>query len=202
MRRTERLEWVARKCEGKDVLDVGCVGHIVARSDIPHLHDAIRARARSVLGIDIDREAIEKMRELGYNVICADAERFDASPHKFDVIVSGENIEHLSNPGLFFQHAWKNLRDDGQLIVTTPNACYFGVVIREAACPEHLHIYTPKLLSHTLKRHGFNVTEIQFFRFPRGFLLNLVSIFYGEIFLHFFPKFAYQFGVVAEKVER
>ena len=41
---------------------------------------------------------------------------------KFDVIVTGEILEHLPNQGLFLENAERHLKKKGVQILTTPNA--------------------------------------------------------------------------------
>ena len=45
---------------------------------------------------------------------------------KFDVIVAGEMIEHLSNPGLFLKGIQRFMSKDTKLLITTINA-YMGM---------------------------------------------------------------------------
>lgn len=201
MKLTSRIEWVAEQVKGKDVLDVGCVGDI----DIPNfkgawLHAAISKCARSVLGIDTNENGVGKMRALGYDVICADAERFDANPRKFDVVVLGACEEHMDNSGLVFDCALKNLREGGRLIMTTPNARHLGIAMKDMVSDFHTHIYTPKLLSQMLDRHGFKIVRVQFFR-DEG-RLNLVGWLYEKLLLRIFPSLATKFGVIAEKSDK
>ena len=53
-----------------------------------------------VTGIDIDSVGIEHLLNRHYNVICDNVETMSLG-RTFDVIVAGEIIEHLENPGLF-----------------------------------------------------------------------------------------------------
>jgi len=39
----------------------------------------------------------------------------------FDTIIAGETIEHLENPSAFLREAKKVLKDDGVLLISTPN---------------------------------------------------------------------------------
>lgn len=197
MRRPERVEWVASRVEGKDVLDVGCVGdfHRVHNGKV---HAEIAARAKSVLGIDINRAGIEMMRDLGYNVIYANSENF-VSERKFDVVVLGACVEHMDNPGFVFDRAWENLREGGRLVLTTPTARYLGFTFKETVSQNHRLIFTPKLLSQMLGHHGFRVVEVQFFGEQGG--ANLIGVLY-RIFLRGFPQYSMHFGAVAEKVRR
>ena len=71
--------------------------------------------------MDYEADEIEKLKAAGYNVVSADATHFDLQ-QKFDAIVAGELIEHLSNPGLFLDCSSRHLQNNGLLILTTPNA--------------------------------------------------------------------------------
>ncbi|MCK4405710.1 MAG: class I SAM-dependent methyltransferase [Hadesarchaea archaeon] len=199
MRLPERVEWVASRVGGKDVLDVGCVGDfrriLTGRT---HTCPEIIVRAKFVLGIDINREGVEVMRNLGYNVIYANAENF-VSERKFDVVVLGACVEHMDNSGLVFDRAWENLREGGRVVITTPTARYLGFTFKEKAGRTHNFVFTPKFLSRMLKRHGFRVIEVQ--HFGEQGSTNLIGVLY-RIFLRFFPQYSMHFGVVAEKVER
>ena len=84
------------------------------------LHQSLRQRFPHVAGIDISEENLERMRALGYeNLYKMDAEKISLD-EKYDTIVAGELIEHLSNPGLFLDRALMHLKPGGRLIITTP----------------------------------------------------------------------------------
>jgi len=46
-----------------------------------------------------------------------------AIEQKFDIIVCGELIEHIENPGLMLDGIKRFMNDDRILIITTPNPC-------------------------------------------------------------------------------
>lgn len=188
MRLEKRIECVARQCEDKDVLDVGFIGG---------LHKEILKRAKTVVGIDNNAQIFQIQRENQKPDVCyiyADAENFNLN-RKFDVIVAGELIEHLDNPGLFLDCVHRHLREDGSLVITTPNARHLASSIRDRqCCTGHIQLYTPNILTLLLKRHGFEVVSLQFFwAEPK----NLCGKLY-ENFARFFPQFAFYFGVVAK----
>jgi 2-polyprenyl-3-methyl-5-hydroxy-6-metoxy-1,4-benzoquinol methylase len=111
------VEWV----KGPRVLDVGCTGHEVEAGSPYWLHGRLRERFANVMGIDISEENVRALREMGFvGVHVASAEDFEL-PERFETIVAGEVIEHLSNPGRFLEAARKHLEDGGRLVLTTPN---------------------------------------------------------------------------------
>lgn len=133
------------------VLDIGCVRHNEAKRREANLHDAISSHVDGeLIGIDIDETEIKKMRNEGYNVQVGNAEelRFD---RKFNVIVAGEVIEHLSNPGIFLNKASKILTSDGKIILTTPNpdgfAYFRKALLNQENNPTHTCWIDPDNLS-------------------------------------------------------
>lgn len=114
-----RSEFLAGLVKGPDVLDVGCAGHVV-RPDSPNWLHGTLARNFRVTGIDISEDNVRFMRDLGFkDTHVGSAEDFNFE-RKFDTIVAGELIEHLSNPGRFLQCAAAHLKDEGQILLSTP----------------------------------------------------------------------------------
>lgn len=119
----DRVAHLASLAEGKRVLDVGVVDHTSESESTKGsawLHRAVASAAADCVGIDILHDEVKKLRELGYNVQIADATaaQFD---QPFDVIIAGEVIEHLGNPGGLLEMAKRNLAVDGVFVITTPN---------------------------------------------------------------------------------
>lgn len=103
---------------GRTVLDLGCgTGH--RRED--WMHARIAASAAEVVGVEVDATTVDSVRAKGYAVEHADAEALDLG-RTFDVVFAGELIEHLDNFDGFLRSARRHLRDDGLLVLTTPNA--------------------------------------------------------------------------------
>jgi len=153
--------------KNKDVLDCGCVGDVISnKEDFEKTSHAILMKhARSIVGVDIWEEEIEKRREMGYNVICANVEHLELN-RTFDVVIAADLIEHLSNPGMFLDTAHKHLKDKGLLYLCTPNAfslnncvrALFGIKINVHS--EHTCYYDLNTLIQLIARHGFSVKEI------------------------------------------
>jgi SAM-dependent methyltransferase len=133
------------------------------------LHQFISEVAQGCLGVDLDGRTISELRERNTftNVVEGDVERLaDLSPEHqgFDLVVAGDIIEHLSNPGLMLDGLKARLGPGGRLIVSTPNA--FGIAawlrvlcgrFREGA--QHVLCFNPITLEQLLVRHGFVVRE-------------------------------------------
>lgn len=158
---------VANKC----VLDCGGVDHSLMeerQATGTWLHDIICHHAGTCLGVDILADRVERVNRTGrYRFIVANVE--DLRFHEeFDVVVAGELIEHLYNPGRFLDSAWRALKSDGTLVITTPN-CFswskhlYAVVTGKEVChEEHTHWHSKHTLTYLVKTHGFDVKDCRF----------------------------------------
>lgn len=151
---------------GPRVLDVGCAGHVV-EPDSPHwLHGQLLKRFPEVVGIDQNAEKIAELRRLGFDhVLVANAETF-SFVERFDTIVAGELIEHVSNPGLFLMQARRHLAPGGQLVVSTPFPfsllCFLYAHLKyPKTCQnlEHVHWFCISTLAELAKRCGLRISH-------------------------------------------
>ena len=95
----ELTAWVGDFVRGRKVLDVGCMNHSVSASDDERwLHGHVVRNAASCLGLDILESDVAQLRARGFNMVCGDAITCDLGD-TFDVIVAGELIEHVEDPG-------------------------------------------------------------------------------------------------------
>ena len=102
-------EFISSLCAGKSVLDVGCVERSIAREGTPTwLHKHICRTASRAVGLDLLAPEVAELNRRGYNVICGDATSIDVGEH-FDVVVAGEIIEHVGNPGALIQNLKRHL---------------------------------------------------------------------------------------------
>jgi len=150
------------------VLDIGCVHHAADRErDSRWLHKHLYGRCRHVIGMDILEEDCAVLRNMGYNILQGDAEVFNLG-RKFDCIVAGELIEHLSNPGLFLDRCKSHLNENGKLILTTPNAwCIsniISIILRDYSPvhEQHTHWYDKITITQLLERHGYKVHNLNY----------------------------------------
>lgn len=111
----------------KSVLDVGCVAHTAEEEASEFwVHRHLVKHAKTVLGVDILREDIEELRSRGYNMVFANA-MSDSLGQTFEVIVLGEIIEHVVDPGKLLVNMRRHLKDDGVLLLTTPHPFYLEI---------------------------------------------------------------------------
>ena len=123
-----REEWILAHCRGKNVLHLGAADWPFTRERIRHgewLHAKITALAARCVGVELNGEAVaELMATHGVTtLVTGDCERLAAlSLEPADVVVAGELIEHLPNPGAMLSGVRLLLRPGGLLLVTTANA--------------------------------------------------------------------------------
>jgi 2-polyprenyl-3-methyl-5-hydroxy-6-metoxy-1,4-benzoquinol methylase len=172
-----RMDYIADVCSGKRVLHVGCADdpqtiEKLRRGNL--LHGRLSEVAQTLYGIDSSSDAIETLRAAGFdNLAVADIEAIGAgrpfSGVSFDVVVAGEVIEHLSNPGLFLEGVKHYLRDGCSLLVTTVNAycahrfLYTLLRDRESVSPDHTMYFSRRTLVQLATRHGYAIEELRFY---------------------------------------
>lgn len=161
--------------EDRDILDVGCVGHNFVYANINRLwnHWFVCMVGKSVLGIDIEKESVNQMKMLGFNVKVESAEDINYRNH-FDTIFAGELIEHLPNPGKFLINAKKALKPGGTIVLSTPNTYGLNKIIRAIQFrtnqpPEntdHTMYFTPKNLESLANKCGLRLIKVEYAYFP------------------------------------
>jgi 2-polyprenyl-6-hydroxyphenyl methylase / 3-demethylubiquinone-9 3-methyltransferase len=117
-----RLAWIDETAglSGKNVLDIGCGGGILAES-------MAERGAREVLGIDLAGKplgvarlhALERgVANVSYREVAAEALAAE-SPAAFDVITCMEMLEHVPEPALIVQAAGRLVRPGGWVFFST-----------------------------------------------------------------------------------
>ena len=167
--RTEKDQFILDRCRGKRVLDVGCVNHNYEATRLPDWrHRQISRVAASVVGLDYERDVVERLNREGWSIVAADAQDFDIRaqyPDGFDVIVASEIIEHLVNPGGFLTSLSRHLAPGGEIVITTPHAYGFGFFLEvlvwgeEHINDDHTMTFSRKNLIWLLKKCGLGVEE-------------------------------------------
>ncbi len=163
-----KINFVTKYCIGKSALDIGCVMHDPKRYTSPYwLHGAIEKVAFELVGIDIDREGIKYLQNIGYNIIYADAQNFFLN-RTFDVIVAGDVLEHLENFDGFFKCCKNHMHENSILLISTPNPWHWINIIRSAfyydfhVNREHVCYFSMRTLKQLLARYNFEIKDIKF----------------------------------------
>ena len=154
-----RIAYLSTLVAGKRVLDVGVVDHAIGRQpDDRWLHGEVVKRAATCLGVDVLPKPLAELKARGFNVMCRDVTR-EPLEARFDVIVCGEVIEHLGEPGRLFHAAAMMLEPGGRLVLTAPNPYYFRHVrdnsrgmLHESV--DHVTLWVPSGIAELAEREG------------------------------------------------
>lgn len=163
----DRTQFLLDACRGKRVLHLGCTDWPMTEQRFrAHelLHQSLLEAGCEVTGLDIDAEGVDFFNRNGLgpcllgNVETLSLEALNIPP--FEVVLAGEIIEHLENPGLFLRACHSLLAPSGELIVTTINAYSLFRFLRYAlGCeyvhPDHNYYFSPKTLDTMATRCGF-----------------------------------------------
>ena len=163
----DRVSYLKQLAANLEVLDVGCTGK-KGDGRIPDvtttLHQALKPVCKSLVGVDNDKSGIKIMEREGFKVICCDITLMNLQ-RTFDVIIAGEIIEHLSNPGVALKTLGKHLNKAGRLVLTTCNPFYYrqqSKIMRKGHIqvhPEHTAWYDPLTMGVLLNNSGFTVIK-------------------------------------------
>ncbi len=175
----QRMDFIKAACAGKKVLHLGCTNYPYTEESIENnmlAHFEIEKVARVVYGFDFDQKGIDVLHEHGgTNLFQADLEKLEdvSLDETFDVIIAGEMIEHLSNPGLFLRGIQRFMNRETNLVITTINAysamrfMIYGLRGRGGALepvhPDHVAYYSYKTLSLVIERENLRVKDFLFY---------------------------------------
>lgn len=174
------LKIIKSTSQNRNIIHLGCCDHkkLISTRIRKHewLQQILEENAENVLGIDINKEAIDYCRnELGKNnMFCYDMisdvkevrELLEKDKIHWSYLVAGEMLEHVDNPVDFLKHISDNYSDlINKIIITVPNA--FSYENFKAAWnnmeiinSDHRYSFTPYTISKVLTRAGFHVEQV------------------------------------------
>lgn len=175
----QRVEFIKQISAGKKVLHLGCTNFPYTKDSIENemlLHFDLQKTAKELYGFDFDQAGIDILSEHGTkNLFRADLEKLEEVKldETFDVIIAGEMIEHLNNPGLFLQGIQRFMNAETSLVITTINAySAFRFLIyglrgkggeNEPVHPDHVYYFSYKTLSLIINRANLMVKDFYFY---------------------------------------
>lgn len=160
----DRPAFILERVTGKRVLDFGASGE---------MHQKIKAAASEYFGVDrVDAEGVQ-----GFDLDDVSKPYLPSWSQtdfvRLDVLVCGEVIEHLANPGFFLQRIRSQFFDNPQhvgiqAIITVPNAfsrigwkhMQHGV---ENVNLDHVAWYSPRTLRTLLERYGYTIRTFAYY---------------------------------------
>lgn len=134
--------------DGDKVLDVGCGVGVFCKM----VRD--EKKECEIWGTDISDDVIRdngKQEGIIYKQGYAGHQKF-LPDNYFDVVFAGEILEHMDNPALLFEEAYRVLKKGGYFIVTTP-------LNTAVTSPEHMWIFDKDDIETLFFSEGFKKIE-------------------------------------------
>ncbi|MFH1727679.1 MAG: methyltransferase domain-containing protein [Pseudomonadota bacterium] len=208
-----KTDLIYELCKDKDVLDIGCIDHNYKTAlDLGDnwLHKQLKKASKSIIGLDILKEDSIFLNKMGYNIIQGNAEAFNLN-RKFDVIVAGDLIEHLSNIGSFLQCVANHMHSDSVFIITSPNPFNIEQAILAiykndiSVNDEHTCWLDPRVIYETISRTNLKITAFYWVdtRFKilldRNILFKYILNFISEIIMNIRPICRRDYAILLKK---
>lgn len=137
----------------KVVLDLGC--------NIGYGTEVVGSAAKKITGVDVSPSSIEAAKrryaDRDFDFMVIDGETLPFDDNSFDMIVSCQVIEHISDYDQFLYEIIRVLKPDGIVCFTTPNAAIRLDPGMEPWYEFHVKEFTAPDLSETLKRYFSSV---------------------------------------------
>lgn len=148
-----------------NILEIGC--------GYGHFSNFIWNKKRFIVSLDINRSNIVNAKQLYPNLtLCqGDAEKLPFTDNSFDIVVSIETFEHLTNIKSHLLEVRRILTDEGIYLLKTPNKLWdtpYWLIFRKWSYKElkkpgnHISTKTYFGLKRILTQHGFKVTFVSF----------------------------------------
>jgi SAM-dependent methyltransferase len=167
----DRIEYLTEKARGRGVIHVGFVDtgcRTMNQEAGAWLHGHLARSATTLIGVDIDEAGVKEATAAGYEayaVDCRDREALAAiGLEPAPLVIAGEVIEHLDDPGSFLSGLHNLVAPGGELVITTPNAyglfnVFASLARTEINHPDHVVMFTWRTLTNMASRHGWEPVE-------------------------------------------
>jgi glycosyltransferase 2 family protein len=116
-RRTDKIKKMLGALNSDVILDIGCGSGVQIRS-------LGLGKPNLIIRVDVNRNALlyAKKKEISHSeFLIADAQQLPFRKQTIDKIICAEIIEHLSNPEQLIAESQRVLRQDGSIVISTPN---------------------------------------------------------------------------------
>ena len=183
------------------------------------LGEALGGRGHTVIGIEPDAASAERARTSYQTLHVGDVVGLGALPEApFDVIIAGDILEHLTDPGEALSLLMSQLAPHGRMLITVPNVAFMTVRLallagrfeyapRGILDDTHLRFFTRHSLMRLLRSVGLTVTRRRGVPPPLPLLVPALARWPGRVLLELadllavaWPTlFAYQLFVEARR---
>ena len=137
-------------------LDIGCATGFL-------LHH-VREKGWDARGVEICTPSVEYARKIfGLDIFNGTLHEAGFNDRMFDVVHFSHVIEHVPDPRRMLLEVRRVLKDDGHIIVTTPNVSGWHARIAggkwRSAIPDHVYLFSKRTLMALLRLTGFTVVR-------------------------------------------
>jgi 2-polyprenyl-3-methyl-5-hydroxy-6-metoxy-1,4-benzoquinol methylase len=152
---------------GKRVLDVGCSSGYLA--------EPLSKRGNTIVGLELDPGAAREAERWCERVVVGDVETLELpfEPASFDVVLCGDVLEHLRDPGAALARLRPFLRPGGRLVASTPNIANWAMRLsllagrwrytdRGLLDRTHTHLFTRATLVEAVRAAGYRVERVDY----------------------------------------
>jgi 2-polyprenyl-3-methyl-5-hydroxy-6-metoxy-1,4-benzoquinol methylase len=187
----------------KTVLDIGCSKGFLGKK--------LKEKGCIITGIDSNKEDLIEARKYYDKTLLLDINKENISG-KYDIIILGDVIEHLSEPERILKNIKKNLNENGYLLISVPNIVNiyarlkilfgnFDYGEKGIFDKTHLRFFTLKSFKSLINNSGYSIIRVEFSPIPiylvfpnaSEYLLKQINSLFN-IITKLYPKlFAYQF---------
>ena len=139
-------DMVSRIGNGLSVLDVGCGDGAIG--------EPLREMGNMVISVELPKIVKLAQSRLVPLLVAGDAEHLAFASKSFDVVIASEVVEHLWDPISFFNEAYRVLRRNGYLVISTPEG------LESLRYDSHKHYFTVEGLKRMLGAK-FSLQEVK-----------------------------------------
>jgi len=151
---------------GSQVLEVGCAAG--------HMTQALKRQGCEVTAIELDAALASMARPLCRRMVVGNIEELDLDAEvreKFDVVLCGDVLEHLTNPAAVLQKLKRRLSSSGHFVVSLPNVAHgsvrlsllegrFTYVKEGLVDASHLRFFTLDSIQELFNRNGLEIRDL------------------------------------------
>lgn len=199
-----KIDLVLRYTRQRRVLHLGAVGETCMDTEVRvaraanSVHAQITEVASDCVGVDNDEASVTLLTERGIfsNLLLADVTTLSRSQIKLDtvdVVVAGDIIEHLTEPGRLLEMIDKIAEPSTILILSTLNALGLGIFVsnvmgKPIESRDHVCSFNSYTLSNMLERYDWQVDELWTCHQPKAAALNPRTFRLGKMLLERVPR--------------
>lgn len=145
------------------LLDIGC--------SLGYTLDAAAELGLDAVGVEIDADAVERCRRLGFHVEHAHMNRLPFDDGRFQIVTMKHVLEHTPDPRAALTEVFRVLAPGGGVFIAVPHLRYHKAIRSpetykyfrfsgDGSGDGHYVYYTPDSLSSMLETLGFEVVKI------------------------------------------